>query len=335
MATIRKLRDKWQAQVRLKGIKPITKSFVKKSDAVDWSRVIESQVTLGTYVDPRASERITLDSLIGLHLERKAAAGGVNRAEQSRLKRLRSVLGAFSLSQLSVAVLSEFRDQRLLSANPTTVVHELSLLTRLLRLASSDFGIPLPQGVPKIRLPRMPRGRTRRLSFDEECRLLDAAKTDPELSAFILLAIECATRRSELIGMKVEDIDLVSRTVLLPVTKVGIPRVIPLTKKAFETLSAQVEVGGRVFNVSATAMSQRFSLACKKAGIVDLRIHDLRHEGISRFCELGLSALEVAAISGHKTISMLQRYTHIRSGHLVARLCELESKDPCKLSRAE
>ncbi len=322
MATIRKLRDKWQAQVRLKGIKPITKSFIKKSDAVDWSRVIESQVTLGTYVDPRASERITLDSLIDLYLQRKVASGAENRAEQSRLKRLRSVLGAFSLSQLSVAVLSQFRDQRLLRANPATVVHELSLLARLLRLATSNFGIPLPQGVPRIRLPKMPHGRTRRLCGDEESRLLEAAKTDPELSDFILLAIECATRRSELIEVKGVDINLGSRTVLLPVTKSGIPRVIPLTRKALKTLGARVAGDGRVFSISATAMSQRFSLACKKAGISDLRIHDLRHEGISRLFELGLSTVEVAAISGHQSLAMLHRYTHIRAEHLISRLDE-------------
>jgi len=58
----------------------------------------------------------------------------------------------------------------------------------------------------------------------------------------------------------------------------------------------------------------------KHAGIVDLRLHDLRHEGISRFFELGLSVPEVAVISGHKDFRMLARYTHLRAEDLVAKI---------------
>ena len=57
-----------------------------------------------------------------------------------------------------------------------------------------------------------------------------------------------------------------------------------------------------------------------RAGLSELRFHDLRHEAISRFFELGLNMPEVAVISGHRDPRMLFRYTHLRAVDLVNRL---------------
>lgn len=55
--------------------------------------------------------------------------------------------------------------------------------------------------------------------------------------------------------------------------------------------------------------------------ITDLHFHDLRHEAISRFYELGtLTDLEISAISGHRTLTMLKRYAHIKTTYLVKKL---------------
>lgn len=323
MATFRKLRNKWQAQVRLKGVKPIAKSFEKKSDAVNWARVTEAKIALGTYVDPRAADNITLTELINLYHDRLDRNVGVSKPDRSRLKRLRSALGNFSLSRLSSSVMGEYRDQRLQSANPATVIHELSLLARLLRCAETDFGIPLPQGVPAIKLPKMPPGRIRRLSADEEERLFKSAESDPEMHDIILLAIKCATRRTELLSIEKSDIDYENRTLTLRKTKNGLERVIPLPSIALEVLCNRLNRKGRVFELSPSVVSQRFSALTKKSGIHNLRFHDLRHEAISRFFELGLTVVEVAAISGHQSLSMLQRYTHVKPQHLVERIDSL------------
>ena len=60
--------------------------------------------------------------------------------------------------------------------------------------------------------------------------------------------------------------------------------------------------------------------AVRRAGIQNLRFHDLRHEAVSRFVEAGLGDQEVAAISGHKSMQMLKRYTHLRAEDLVEKL---------------
>ena len=325
MATIRKLRDKWQAQVRLKGVKPIARSFAKRADAVSWSLVIESGVVQGTYIDPRASESTTLSQVIDRYIEQLKARKKESGAVVSRLKRLRSDLGAFCLSELGVCQLSGYRDRRLLEANPATVIHEMSLLGRVLRMACTEFEIPLPKGVPQVRLPSMPAGRVRRLSLDEEARLLNACMDVPLLHDIVVLAIETAMRRSELVNMKWDDINWEDAVLNIPVTKAGVSRTIPLSQAAMTLLRRQERSGESVWGFSATVASQRFSKACAAAGVKNLRLHDLRHEGISRFFELGLNQMEVASISGHKTLSMLQRYTHINPRHLVSRLSSLES----------
>lgn len=77
--------------------------------------------------------------------------------------------------------------------------------------------------------------------------------------------------------------------------------------------------------MSGNAVRLAWERLRQRAGIVDLHFHDLRHEAVSRLFEKGLDMMAVAAISGHKTLSMLSRYTHLRAVDLVARLDERQS----------
>ncbi len=69
-------------------------------------------------------------------------------------------------------------------------------------------------------------------------------------------------------------------------------------------------------------------MALERANIINLKFHDLRYEAISNLVERGLSDQEVAAISGHKSMQMLKRYTHLRAEDLVARLDTVRNKHP-------
>jgi integrase len=77
---------------------------------------------------------------------------------------------------------------------------------------------------------------------------------------------------------------------------------------------------GAVFPVSGNALRLAWERVKTKAGIENLRFHDLRHEAISRFFEKGLSVPEVASISGHRDLRMLQRYAHARNEVIIAKL---------------
>jgi integrase len=78
--------------------------------------------------------------------------------------------------------------------------------------------------------------------------------------------------------------------------------------------------GERVFPLSPNAVRLAWERVKRRAGIDDLHFHDLRHEAISRFFELGLSIPEVALISGHRDFKMLFRYTHLRPGDVAKKL---------------
>ena len=96
-------------------------------------------------------------------------------------------------------------------------------------------------------------------------------------------------------------------------TKNGEDRRVPLTKAARDVLASLPAQNERVFPISANCVRLAWERTRKKTGISDLRFHDLRHEAVSRFFEMGMSVPEVALISGHKDVRQLFRYTHLSS----------------------
>ena len=97
---------------------------------------------------------------------------------------------------------------------------------------------------------------------------------------------------------------------------------LPLSKRAVKTVeSLPRRLDGRLFpEAGASSVSHKFRALCDRAGVEGLRFHDLRHEATSRLFELGLNPMEVAAITGHKTLVMLKRYTHLRAEDLARKL---------------
>ena len=81
-----------------------------------------------------------------------------------------------------------------------------------------------------------------------------------------------------------------------------------------------MKITGKVYPLSPVALRGLWNSVCRRAGFIDLRFHDLRHEATSRFFEKGLNVMEVAAITGQKDLRMLQRYTHLRAEDLAKKL---------------
>lgn len=319
MATIRKLRNKWQAQVRLKGAKPQAKSFTLKSDAVAWARMIEAEIQKGVFVDTSVAERMTVRDAIEKYLS-SLTEPKKQRIERSTARPVIDFLGHTSLFNLSNQSLADFRDDQLKQVGPTTVVHRLSLLSKVLKLAHQEWDVPFPKGIPTVRKPKRPRGRDRRLLGSEYDQLLVALTESPVVQKVVVLAVETAMRRGELAKIKWEHIDFKNRTLYIPETKTGVPRNVPLSERAVALLESMDRKSQRVFEIQPDSISQAFERACKRAGIEGLRFHDLRHEATSRFFEKGLNTMEVATITGHKTLEMLNRYTHLRAEDLVSRI---------------
>ena len=246
------------------------------------------------------------------------------QSDKSRIKTLLEAFGPYRLASLTSSQVAQFRDRRLQVVGAQSVIHEMNLLNRVLKTATMEWNIALPGGLPtaQVRKPIKPRGRDRRVSDAEVTKILDATES-AELRTIIIVALETGMRRGELAALTWEEIDLKKQTAHLPMTKTDVPRTVPLSKTAVAALKKFSKKNeGRVFSLQAESMSQAFERACEshRANIAGLRFHDMRHEATSRLFEKGLNVMEVAAITGHKTLDMLKRYTHLRAEDLAKKL---------------
>jgi len=224
-----------------------------------------------------------------------------------------------------------------------TVRLDLALLGHLFTIAIREWGIGLPSNpLMNIRRPAPGPGRNRRLSQEEEKRLLAAvdAHSNPMLRWIVRIALDTGMRASEIVTLRRMQVDLKRRTVRLLETKNTSPRTVPLSVTAVELFR---NVLNHPTHPSATDLifygepghdgkrrpyqfNPMWVKIKRTQGLADVRFHDLRHEAVSRFVESGFSDQEVSAISGHKSMQMLKRYTHLRTEDLVSRLDEIRKR---------
>lgn len=243
----------------------------------------------------------------------------------------RSSLAEKNMDEITSVDIACYRDIRLstvsdrtghpVSAN--TVRLEMALLSALYNLARIEWGTCTHNPVEHVRKPLASSGRTRRLTSVEERRIVRALRArNPELAVIFTLALETAMRQGEILSLRWEHVDLHLGIAHLPMTKNGTARDVPLSFKARQALKEFAgSLSGPVFGYTSNGFKSAWRSILAGLEIEDLHFHDLRHEAVSRLFELGtLNVMEVAAISGHKSLNMLKRYTHLRATQLVSKL---------------
>ena len=349
MAHIEKRPAGYRAQVRKRGMPSISRTFDLKADAEAWAREIERELQRGNVAAAtNEAGRVTLGRVVERYtsavlprLRSKGAAGYVRACDAK--------FGAFFLGSVRSVDVAAWRDELLkdgLSAQ--SVIHHLNVLSSLFSYAEKELSIPLPAGNPAkaIRKPAAPKSRDRRLRPGELDALLEAAdatKRTPGLRQIIILAVETSMRLGELLGLEWKRIDMTRKTAHLVDTKNGESRTVALSSAAIDALRAMQalprRIDGRVFGWAAADSFEKAWVRCKvraleayregceKSGtkpdpafLADLRFHDLRHEATSRLFEKGLGIMEVASMTGHKSLAMLKRYTHVEAEKLAAKL---------------
>lgn len=148
----------------------------------------------------------------------------------------------------------------------------------------------------------------------------------------VRLALYTAMRHGEIANLTANQVNLSKQTIFLSDTKNDMVRTVPLTDKAYATIKEVLDFPirpddtdllfygnpGRDGKRRPYQSAKLWDDAVARAGITNLRFHDLRHEATSRFVEAGLSDQQVSAITGHKSMQMLKRYTHLRNEDLVS-----------------
>ena len=331
------------AKIRRKGFPALSRTFPARNDAEAWmaeqetaikarvaaARDIEDQKRITSHCAPKYR---VFGDLMRRYLDEVTPQKRAADAEALRMRGLlKHSLAACPLDGLTKESVAQWRDARLQTVSGSTVRRDRTLLAHVLKVATDEWGESFTKNPFRGgRWPKESSPRNRRLKAGEESTLL-AACDDARahyLRPVVELAIETAMRQSEIVSLAWANISLHGHSAYLPMTKNGTSRGVPLSSRAIKILDAlpaeRDNAGNRtgfVFSgVTTEAVKRAFIRARSRAKLVDFRFHDLRHEATSRFFEKSLTVPEVARITGHKTWTMLERYTHLQLEDVARRL---------------
>lgn len=321
----------YRVKIRLRGQPVQSATFASLTKAKQWATQTEAAIREGRYFQTAEAKRHTL-------------AEAIERYERDTLPNLKSAahrrlhyawwkerLGALTLADLtSVAIndaLHELAKERQLG--PQSVAHYRQSLSSVLTQAANVWQWIEQSPMHRVPKPTLPRGRVRYLSDEERARLLEACKasSNPDLYLAVLLALTTGGRQAETMGATWPQIDLNRATLQLEETKNGSRRALHLVGPVLALLQERAKVRridsdllfpSRVNPQQPVDLRQPWEKALQTAGVEGFHWHDLRHTFASMAAMNGASLPELAALLGHKTLSMVQRYAHLSPGHTAA-----------------
>jgi integrase len=338
MATIQKRKKSWRVQVRRKG-QAVSATFDTKAEAEAWGIKAESRILNGVAVEPLAgasdgpAKATAADALLRYADEVSPTKRGA-RWERVRLKMLvrRYPLFGKPITSVSGPDIADWRDARLVAVSPSTVNRELCLISTVFTHAMKEWRLDLTANpCSLVTKPRKPRPRTQRVSVAERQLIIGElgwdAKTEPTSSsqwvAFAFyLALETAMRKGEILSLRWKDVDFDARHAHLDMTKNGDERYVPLSKATMQLLRIvkNQRRDAAVVPVQTGHFDKLFREARQRAGLTHIHFHDNRREAATMMAPKLSNVLELAAITGHKSLSMLQIYYKPKAADLAARL---------------
>ena len=353
MASITERKGRYLVRVRRDGFDPVTKTFTRKQDAAAWGRKVEAGMEAGTWHDDRHIVP-TLKEVIPLY--RAAAVAKLKGAATYAYwfdELALSCLAGKRVDQITPPDLSAWRDvQQKGGLKPGTVVRKMGLLSGLLTWCHRERGWLTSNPMRSVSKPRVNDARDRILS-DEELACLQAAAQSSRatwLGDALIVLVRSAMRRGELWGLKVADVDFARSTAHLADSKNNSSRDVPLCPMAREALQRLVVAASSrgstslipVTDPAAISLAFRRTLARARreyakrctidgnridpAYLANVRLHDMRHVAVSAWAATGkLSLIELAAISGHRSLKSLARYSHLSSERVAAKMATLNA----------
>jgi len=306
-------------------------TFATKREAKDWAIQIEAQanhIAAGGYAPvPKGA---TLGDLIDKYVETSAKLPG--KTKEATLAMLKRQLGRVKLANLNAVVLRDFIDRRQDDgAGGVTIAADLSFLSAVLKWGRHARQLDIPERLAlDARASLAHRGlttrsqeRTREPTDDELGRLYARWATMKQqvipMQTVCQFALATGMRQGEITRLEIEDIDQEARTVVIrdrkdPRNKQGNDQTVPLLPDAWAIVAPIIaeRKTGLLFPYDEHSISTSFTRATRALGIEDLHFHDLRHRATAQFFRMGLDIPRVALLTGHKTWTMLRRYTAIK-----------------------
>lgn len=319
----------FHVQVRLKGFKPATASFERKTDAKKWAGATETAMREGRYFSREQGAKRTLAELLDRY-ETEVLADKADKATQApQLKWWRRELGHVVLRDLAPGVIGAARDKLMAEPGskgkprgPATANRYLAALSHALSVASKEWEWIEANPLKRVRRKVEPRGRVRFLSDAERKRVLEACKASDEKTLFPITAIAIASgpRQGEILALRYpEHVDLVKRRLLIARSKNGESRTVPIAPFVVDALREYLKGRGAepglLFPIRGDVLHKPWREALAAAKVEDFRFHDLRHTAASYLAMNGATLMELMHVLGHKTMQMVKRYAHLTEQH--------------------
>jgi integrase len=349
MASIRMRTSKagivrYHVQVRKKGFPPFTATFERKTDAQKWAADKEAELRQQKYFKYELHQKRTVADVIDRYVKSVLPTKPKSEANQRvQLEQWRKELGKEPLGTLTVAQISAVKDklasEKLPSGKPRsgpTVNRYLAVLSHALNLACKEWGWIEHNPALAVSKFKESKPRDRYLTDDERTRLLEECErsTNRYLKTVVVLAISTGLRRDEIRFLKWSDVLLDQQKAIIRDTKNGETRSVPLYGPALAGLT-QLHANrpaDRRYVFSSPKKDEpidfrtAWRVARKNAGLQDFRFHDLRHTTASYLAMNGATPTDIAAVLGHKSIAMAQRYSHLAPSHVDGVVAKMNQK---------
>lgn len=311
------------------------KSFPTEIEAQAWATAREREI--GALPDFAAAIRTsprrnpTVSDTIARYVDLKNDLSDSKLAVLGRVRRF--AIAEIRVADLDAGAIVEFaREKARDEVAPATITRYLAELSAVLEFARVYWGAAIDgqamrdgwRMAAKLGIAGKSPGRSRRPTLRELDRLMEFFRdrrigrpTAIPMERIVAFAIFSTRRRGEICRIRWADLDRNSRQVLVrnmkhPGERIGNNVNCDLPDPALAIAASMPRKSGRIFPFAPESVSAIWAEACRKAHVRDLHFHDLRHEGVSRLFELGWNVPRVMAVSGHRSMSSLQRYTHFR-----------------------
>lgn len=337
MATIQKRKKKngtysYRVMIRQSdGFPPTSKTLPNRQEAKDWAILEEAKRRQGSYFPERSHQKHTLSNLIDRYIEIILPNKPKNAKDTTRhLLWWKSHLGKYSVLNITPDLIAQQRQILATGQTPKGTLRSSATVNRYLAALSAALTYAVRecgwiQNNPCLRVTKLKesKGRDRIITKEETTQLIEECKRskNKHLLPIFLIALTTGMRQGEITSLTWDCIDLKRGLINLKDSKNGRPRTISLVGESLEILKDRF-LKRKIHPPYVFPSKNRFghisirkawNEALKRAGIKNLRFHDIRHVFATWAAEEGASNLELATAMGHQTLQMLQRYTHMNA----------------------
>jgi len=307
----------WYIDYYLKGRRKRKKIGHSKKLATQVLKDVQLKIAKGEYLGIFEEKKIAFNDYAKQYLaysKANKAWSTYKRRDRFSIDHLVSFFKDKYLFEITPEMIEKYKAMRLEKVSPASVNRELACLKHMFTKAI-EWGYVNSNPAKTVKLLKEPPGRLRYLRPEEIKKLLDTCSD--HVRSIVITAVNTGMRKSEILNLRWNDVDLRNRKITVVNAKNNETRVIPINQTLYQELLnlSQKPKGKCVFSDQNGHpygdIKKGFSAALKRAGIEDFRFHDLRHTFGSHLVMQGVDLKTVQQVMGHKDIKMTMRYSHL------------------------